>query len=325
VTSSPRRPKVVVIGGGHGLSRALTALRRLDVEPTAVVTVADDGGSSGRLRRDLDIIAPGDLRMALLALAEEERLAAVLAHRFRRGELAGHALGNLLLVALAEQGDDDFVAALAEAGDLLRCTGRVYPATTAPVQLRATVAGRRVEGQASVAKASGRIEQVWLEPAAPPACEAALDAIDGADLVLLGPGSLFTSVIATLLVPGVAKAVAACTAPVVAVVNITTQPGETTGLSCAAHVDALLDHLQGRTLDAVLLHDGPAGVGEGDPVGADLAHPGVGRVVRADLLARDADGRPGSGHDPERLAVAVAGVLAALGRNGGDDGMNRGG
>lgn len=304
--ASPPARRVVAIGGGHGLARALAALRRLGLDPTAVVTVADDGGSSGRLRRDLDIIAPGDLRMALLALARNRPLASVLAHRFTRGQLEGHALGNLLLVALAEQAGGDFVAALDAAARLLDCAGRVLPSTADPVQLKAQVSGEQVEGQARVATARGRIERVWLEPPDPPVSTEAAAAVRSADVVILGPGSLFTSVIASLLVPGLAEALSTARGRVVYVVNILTQPGETSGFDAQAHVDALLTHIDGLRLDAAVLHDGPAGEGDGDPVGADLESPRVGQVLRADVAARGPDGRAVGGHDPERLADALA-------------------
>jgi uncharacterized cofD-like protein len=306
------RPRVVAVGGGHGLAKALGALRLLDLTPTAVVTVADDGGSSGRLRRDLGIIAPGDLRMALLTLARNRALADVLAHRFVRGELEGHALGNLALVALAERAEGDFVAALDAAAALLDCAGRVLPSTRTPVQLKARVLGEEVDGQVRVAHATGPIECVWLEPGAPAACPEAVAAITDADLVLLGPGSLFTSVVATLLVPGIGDAVISTPAPVVAILNLSTQPGETTGFDASAHVDALLAHLPDLALDAVLLHDGPDDAGEGEAIPPTLEHPAVGRLLRADLLARDPDGGPGWGHDPARLAAALGPLIDAL-------------
>ncbi|HUH06437.1 MAG TPA: gluconeogenesis factor YvcK family protein [Egibacteraceae bacterium] len=302
-------PSVVALGGGHGLARALSALRLLGASPTAVVTVADDGGSSGRLRRDLGIIAPGDLRMALLALARDDAFADALAHRFASGDLAGHALGNLLLVALAERRGGDFVAALDEAGRLLRCAGRVLPATTSPVQLHARIAGAEVEGQVRVMTSEGPIEQVWLSPRDAAACGPAIEAIDGAELIMLGPGSLFTSVLATLLAPGIADAVMRSAATVVYVANISTQPIETAGFDARAHVAALVHHLPGLTLDAVVLHDGPPAPGPGAPIGTELEHPAVRSVVTADLLARDDDDRPASGHDPLRLAGAVELVL----------------
>lgn len=301
--------RVVAVGGGHGLATALAALRLLDVQPVAVVTVADDGGSSGRLRRDLGIIALGDLRMALLTLARNDGLAGVLAHRFTRGELEGHALGNLLLLALAEQSEGDYVAALEAAARLLDCAGSVLPSTLQPVQLNARIAGMQVDGQVRVASADGTVERVWLEPDNPPAPPTSLAAIRDADVVLLGPGSLFTSVIATIMVPQIAEAIAAGRARVVYLGNVATQPGETSGLDAQAHVTALLDHLPGVRLDAVLLHDGPPARG-GRPLGTTVAHERVARVVRADLVGRRRDGSPGYGHDGRRLADALARILA---------------
>jgi uncharacterized cofD-like protein len=301
--------KVVAVGGGHGLARGLAALRLLDVEPTAVVTVADDGGSSGRLRRDLGIIAPGDLRMALLALARNERLAAAVEHRFYRGELEGHALGNLLLVALAERAGGDFVAALDEAAALLDCAGRVLPSTEVPVKLRARIGDGEIDGQVEVARATGKIERVWLEPSDAAGCKEAVAAIAAADVAVLGPGSLFTSVVATLAGPDVGAVLRDGVARVVYVANVTTQPGETTGLDAQAHVEALLEHVPGLRIDAVVLHDGPAGFGGGKPLGTALRHDAVGEVLRADVLARGPQGEPSYGHDPHRLAEALGSLL----------------
>lgn len=301
--------RVVAIGGGHGLSSALAALRRLDVEPTALVTTADDGGSSGRIRRDLDVIPPGDLRRALLTLARDRRWADVLAHRFSRGELRGHPLGNLLLVSLAERQGGDFVAALADAAALLDCAGTVLPASAVPCQLKAMVAGHEVGGQSRVSSAAGRIERVWLEPEHPEACVPALRAVADADLIVLGPGSLFTSVIAALLVPDLAAAVAATPARVVYIANLRTQPGETSGLDAAAHVEALLAHAPGLHLDTVILHDGPPPRGEGAPLGTWLP-PEVGaEVALADVVERRSDGGAGAGHDPARLADVLRPLL----------------
>jgi uncharacterized cofD-like protein len=285
---------VVAIGGGHGLSRVLAALRRHDADLSAVVTVADDGGSSGRLRRELGVLPPGDLRMALLALARNEALADVLAHRFSAGALAPHALGNLLLVALAEQAGGDFLAALERAATLLDCAGRVLPATLDPVSLRARIAGRHVEGQVSVMHAGGPVEAIWLDPPDAMACEPAVEAVAAADVLVLGPGSLFTSVIAPLLVPGLAAAVAASPARTVYVANLRTQPGETSGMDLADHVDALRRFVPGLQVDDVVVHDGPEGFG---------------RVVRADLVERRPDGSPGGGHDADRLAAALGPLL----------------
>jgi uncharacterized cofD-like protein len=302
--------RVVAIGGGHGLARALAALCLAGVEPTAVVSVADDGGSSGRLRQQLGILPPGDLRMALLALARDRRLADVLAHRFGAGDLEGHALGNLLLVALAERGGGGFVGALAEAGRLLDCAGRVLPAAIEPVRLHGRVGGTDVAGQVRIATATAPVERVWLEPDTPAACDEAVEAIGEAELIVLGPGSLFTSVLAVLAVPAVAKAVSDAPCPVVYLANARTQVGETSGLDLDAHVHALLAHLPGLRLDAVVAHDGPAADLPGEPLAAELRTQHGMALVRADLLDRGDDGRPSWGHDPVRLAAVLAPWLA---------------
>lgn len=300
--------RVVALGGGHGLSRALAALRALDVEPTAVITVADDGGSSGRLRQELGVIPPGDLRMALLTLARNRELAAALSHRFAAGALEGHALGNLLLVALAERAGGDFLAGLAEAERLLDVAGRVLPASLEPVSLHGRISGRDVSGQVRLATAEAPVERVWADPV-PPACEPAVEALEQADAVVLGPGSLFTSIIAALLVPDLAKALTAVQAPVLYVANVRTQVGETSGLDLAAHVDALFAHVPGLRLDVVLAHDGPVADAPGEPILPVLDDPRVGRLVTADVVARDTEGRPAWGHDADRLAAALAPLL----------------
>lgn len=302
--------RVVAIGGGHGLSRVLLACRHLRVAPTAVVTAADDGGSSGRLRRDLGIIALGDLRMALLALARERALADVLAHRFERGDLEGHALGNLLLLALSERAGGDVLGALRHAEALLGCEGSVLPSTTVPVQLSARIAGRRVEGQANVTAHPGRLDDLWLEPHDPPACAEALQAVATADVVVLGPGSLFTSVIVNLLVPELRRAVSDSGARLVHVANVQAPLGESADLSLADHVRLLCDALGGRSLDTVIVHDGPAPAGGGPALRPAAELPGAGRVMAADLLARDRAGVVGRAHDPQRLAAALAVAVA---------------
>lgn len=302
--------RIVAIGGGHGLSRVLLACRRLEVPPTAIVTVADDGGSSGRLRRDLGIIALGDLRMALLALARDRTLADLLGHRFAQGDLQGHALGNLVLLALSERSGGDVLSALRGAEGLLRCEGSVLPSTTIPVQLSARIAGQRVEGQANVTASSGRFDDLWLDPRDPPACPEALDAIAAADVVILGPGSLFTSVIANLLVPDVRRAVSNSRARLVHVANVQAPPGESAEMSLADHIRWLEDVLDGRRLDTVIVHDGPPPAGRGAPLrpGRGFA---AGRVVAGDLLSRDDDGNVGRAHDPAKLAAVLAKVVSA--------------
>lgn len=309
MTQGRAGPRVVALGGGHGLAAALRALRLLDLVPTAVVTVADNGGSSGRLRDDLGIIAPGDLRMALLALARNTELADALAHRFAKGELEGHAMGNLLLVALAER-ENDFVAALRQAALLLDCQGDVLPSTVTPVTLHAEAMGQHLDGQVRVQGANGQIERVWLEPEDPAGCKEAVMAIEEADWVVLGPGSLFTSVIANLLVPTVQQAVTDASARLLHIANVRTQPGETTGMSLNDHLAVVLQHLSGRTIDVTVLHDGPLGADSvGHALGSETTLSGLGHIVKADLVERNRNGQPRESHDPVRLAPVLERVV----------------
>lgn len=302
---------VVGIGGGHGLSTALAALRLLDLAPTAVVTVADDGGSSGRLREEHGVIALGDMRRALVTLAGGGEVAELFEHRFQQGELRGHSLGNLLLLALLERSGGDVVTALDRAGALLGGAGRVLPCTEEKVQLRARVGGREVGGQVRVATASERVERVWLAPEEPAACAAAEAAITQADVVILGPGSLYTSIIATLLVPGIANAVTCGPARTILVGNLLTQPGETSEMTAQEHIDALVAHVPGLRIDTAIFHDGPLPADTGTPLGAAVAHPAVREVVAADLAVRTSTGTTTALHDPRRLADALRTVLEA--------------
>ena len=296
--------RAVAIGGGHGLARSLQALTGAVDHVTAVVTVADDGGSSGRLRRDLDVLPPGDLRMALTSLTRRRELAEVLQYRFPRGELEGHSLGNLVLVALADLADGDVVEGLDRLARLLELRGRVLPCTTEHVTLFASADELTVGGQAAVAATPG-IDRVWLQPDAPPATPAAVAAIERADLVVLGPGSLFTSLLPNLLVPGIADAVIRSSAPVVLVANLREQPGETEGLALVDHLRILREHVPALRPDALLAHRGraPLGPGAALKVDEDALQAEVPRVVTADLL----DG--GGGHDPAALRAALAGLL----------------
>jgi uncharacterized cofD-like protein len=290
---------VVALGGGHGLSATLTALRQLGAEPTAVVTMADDGGSSGRLRRDLGLPPPGDLRMALLALADQEVDARELfAYRFQRGDLAGHNLGNLILAGLAEL-RGDFLEALGTASRWLRVRGRVLPSTLVPIRLQGRVDGRVVDSQVAIRDAPGRVERVWLQPRRPSALAEAVAAVRAADLVLLGPGSIFTSVVPNLLVPDLGAAVAEASERVAYVCNLEPQPGESSGFSPEAHLAALLAHCPGLRVPVVLCQR-PATVAAIEREVAAFAELGA-RVLHADLADPDHCGR----HDPTRLAVAL--------------------
>jgi uncharacterized cofD-like protein len=296
--------RAVAIGGGHGVARSLRALPHVVDHVTAIVTVADDGGSSGRLRRDLDVLPPGDLRMALTALARTPALAEVIGYRFARGELAGHSLGNLILVALQDLSGGDLVEALDRLARVLEVPGRVLPCTLEHVTLHARASGGAVTGQVAVA-ATPRLEEVWLEPAAPPATPDAVRAISGADLVVLGPGSLYTSLLPNLLVPGIADALTRCRAPIVFIANLREQAGETEGMHLGAHLDALYAHIPRLELDVLVAHDGAAPSGAGAPlvVDPDALADRVGRIVLADLL----DGE--DGHAPAALARVLGQLL----------------
>lgn len=307
-------PRVVAIGGGHGLATTLRALRRYAGTITAVVSVADDGGSSGRLRELLGIPAPGDLRKCLGALLPASSpLGRALEHRFEAGELAGHAFGNLLLAALAAT-TGDFVAGVEEAARLLGAVGRVYPATCTPVVLRATAEDGEVEGQVRV-MAARRIRRLALVPADAPSPAPVLEALRAADQVVIGPGSLYTSVLAALLPEQLRRALEESSAQKVYVANLREQVAETEGYDVAAHLEALLAH--GVRPDVVLADPAPAlGVlPRGTPVVlAPVSGPGAGahdpvRLGDAlDLLVQCAPPRTaaGGGPVPARASAAVS-------------------
>lgn len=294
-------PRIVCVGGGHGLFSALRAARQLTPSVTAVVTVADDGGSSGTLRHQLGIPAPGDLRMAIAALAADPEREAVIQYRFKEGELAGHPLGNLLIAALADL-RGDFALAVDEVAVLAGVVGRVVPSTTAPVRLRADIGGVRVAGQVAIAQGPGAVDHIWLEPDAQGHPDA-IEALEQADLVVLGPGSLYTSVVAALLPDGIVTAVSRAQR-VALVLNLAQQNGETLGLDAAGHVQGLLSHCPGLRLDAVLAHEGSWAriarpVKVEDESLAGLRAP----LVRADLRG------PGTAHDPDKLASTLKSLL----------------
>ena len=290
--------RVVGIGGGHGLAATLRAALLYADDVAAVVAMADNGGSSGRLTTELGIPPPGDIRNCLVALARDRAMAELLQHRFQGGALTGHTVGNLVIAALTEL-RGGFGQAVDAAGRLLEAGGRVYPATTALVALRARVQGGVVDGQVAVGETTDPIESVFLDPVDVPAYPPAVQAILDADQVVLGPGSLYTSLIATVLVPGIGAALGQTSARRVFVCNTRMQSGETGGLDAAAHVRALLDHCEGACVDAAVLQ---APVIGGDGVGVDPASwpwPGI-EVIEADVAA------PDGGHDPLRLSATLA-------------------
>jgi uncharacterized cofD-like protein len=290
-------PKVVALGGGHGLAVVLRAVRLYSSNITAVVSVADDGGSSGRLRADYDIPAPGDLRKALIALASDDSpWREAFEYRFAGGEIDGHALGNLMLVGLA-QTLGDFTAALAEAGRVLQCVGQVLPATPDAVVLKADIEGESVEGQVAVASSRGRIRRVELVPDDAPTCPEAVDAIRAADQIIIAPGSLFTSVLPVLCVHELRAEIEVARARVVQIANLRAQAPETTGLDATDHLRAVLDH--GGRVDALLYQNGGRLAADDDAISDLGVLPAPADVARSDGLA----------HDPSKLAKALKALL----------------
>jgi len=311
-----RSTSVVALGGGHGLAATLAALRRVTDDITAIVTVADDGGSSGRLRAEFGTPAPGDLRMALAALCGDDTWGRtwerVIQHRFGgSGELAGHSLGNLLITALWEQ-TGDIVTGLDWVGALLEAQGRVLPCTTVPLTIEAEVLGHDstkpdevsiVRGQAAVAATAGAVMSLQVDPPNPSACPESIVALTGADAIVLGPGSWYTSVITHLVIPDLAQAITDSPARRIVVLNLNPQVGETTGFQPHTYLDVLHDYVP--SVDAVIAdrrHVEDAGSLERScaALGAELVLADVARTGRHAL----------GQHDPHRLAVAFDTVLA---------------
>jgi len=310
-----RGPKVVVVGGGTGLSNLLRGLKNFTNNITAIVTVGDDGGSSGRLRQELGVLPPGDIRNCITALADEEKLVTELfRYRFEGGQgLEGHSFGNLFITALCSMTDGDMIEAVRVAGRVLNSCGQVLPSTLAHITLVAELEdGRSIRGESQIPLANGRITRMRIEPAQPAPTPEALEAIMGADLIVLGPGSLYTSIIPNLLAQGICDAIRQAKARKIFVCNVMTEPGETTGYSVSDHVQAVLTHAgcpvsQSRQLiQSVLINDEiphPDARAGGDPVRFDpdrLRELSI-RPVRRPLLSRDLPWH----HDAYRLAKAL--------------------
>ena len=250
-------PAVTVVGGGTGLSTLLRGMKYITGNCTAVVTVADDGGSSGRLRQELGIIPPGDLRNCLVAMADREPLMErVMQYRFKGDSaLAGHSLGNLFLAAIAET-EGGMEEGLKAASQILKIRGHVIPSTLSNIQIRADMAdGTSVLGESEITNAGKKIVRLHMVPADAPATKSAVQAIRDADVLIFGPGSLYTSVLPNLLVPGIREAVLASKAFKIYICNVMTQPGETDGYGAYDHVKALIDHVGKQFLDYVIVND----------------------------------------------------------------------
>lgn len=311
-----RGPKIVVVGGGTGLSTLLRGLKQYSTNITAIVTVADDGGSSGRLRREMGILPPGDIRNCIAALADEEKLLTELfQYRFQAGDgLIGHSFGNLFLTAMTDI-TGDLEQAIAASSKVLAIRGKVLPATLTDVNLWAELSdGRYIQGESQITEARGKIKTIGCFPADPPALPAVLKAITEADYIVIGPGSLYTSIIPNLLVPDIQKAIAAVNVPRIYVCNIMTQPGETDHYTVADHlkaIDAISDY---RLFDAVLVQRTPPSPQVLEHYASKQCHPvyldreavsALGcRIILANVMAEN-EQTGQVRHDPQRLAKVL--------------------
>ena len=310
-----RGPRIVVIGGGHGLSTLLRGLKQYTRNLTAVVTVADDGGSSGRLRESFGILPPGDIRNCLAALSNDEQmLTQLFQYRFSsQGELEGHSFGNLFLTALAEI-TGSFESAIAESGKVLSVSGRVLPSTLHDVKLVADMQipnvpiQIRVQGESRIPKMAGRVRRIWLEPSDAPAYPPVIKAILNADMIVIGPGSLYTSLLPNLLVQDLLGAIQASRAVKVYVCNIATQSGETDTYSCYDHVQSLEEHVGDKLFDVILCNDNYEGQLNEDShwVMADEKSQSDPRLYCDDLTDKSHPWR----HDSVKLAETLIQILA---------------
>ncbi|MEB3189636.1 MAG: gluconeogenesis factor YvcK family protein [Snowella sp.] len=307
-----RGPKIVAIGGGTGLSTLLRGLKLYSSNITAIVTVADDGGSSGRLRREIGVLPPGDIRNCIASLADEEKLLTELfQYRFQAGDgLTGHSFGNLFLTAMTEI-TGDLEQAIAASSKVLAIQGKVLPATLTDVRLWAELEdGRYIEGESLITEAGGKIKHFGCHPPNPPALPAAIRAIEEADYIIIGPGSLYTSVIPNLLVPDIQAAIAGADVPRIYICNIMTQSGETEGYSVSDHLKKIDEMSEYRLFDAVLVQRTPPSPAALKHYAEENCHPvyidreeiaALGcRIVIANVMQESETGRVR--HDPFRLA-----------------------
>ncbi len=308
--------KIVAIGGGTGLSTLLRGLKRKTSNLTAVVTVSDDGGSSGRLQKELGVLPPGDVRNCLVALADDEAMVTDLfKYRFSEGEgLSGHSFGNLFLAAMSGI-TGNFDKAIKESSRVLNIKGRVLPSTLGIVRLCARLEdGTVVEGESNISMSGQRIKQVFFDPPYAAPLAEVVTAIAEADAIVLGPGSLFTSIIPNVLVDRIAHEIAASPAVKIYVCNVMTQPGETDGMTASDHIEALIENAGAKVCDYAIVNDEPpsklreAYAREGQiPVTADvdrIRELGV-TPARAQMISETVNVR----HDPEKLGEQVLGVI----------------
>lgn len=319
--------KIVALGGGTGLSSLLRGLKPMTSNLVAVVTVCDDGGSSGRLSKDLGVLPPGDIRNCLVALADDESLLSELfSHRFRNGnDLGGHSFGNLFLAALTEV-VGDFEKAIQVSSQILASRGKVLPATLDKVTLCARMRGGKVvRGESTITETGGAVEEVYLDPSGAVPAPEVLASLMSADAVVLGPGSLFTSILPNLLVDGMEEALRSLKVPKIYVCNVMTQPGETDGFGAADHLAALERHVGAGLVDTVLVNiETPPfellkryaaeGAQPVDPQITRLQKMGV-KVVGANLVSTDNLVR----HDSDRLAAALIDLVARYHTNESDN------
>jgi uncharacterized cofD-like protein len=305
-----RGPRIVAIGGGHGLANLLRGLKAYTHNITAIVTVADDGGSSGELRRSMGILPPGDIRNCLAALSNDEALLTqIFQYRFATGDgLNGHTLGNLFISALADV-TGSFEEAVAESGRVLAVHGQVVPATLHDVHLVADVeladSKKRIQvtGESKIPKAAGKIKRVWLDPGNAPAFPPAIAAILSADLIIVGPGSLYTSLLPNLLVSDLTDAIRSSRAIKFYVCNVATQPGETDGYSCTDHLRTIEKHINGRMFDLIVCNRRYEGALPAE-IGWVKIDPGLEEnyaIYQADLIDDDNPWR----HDSAKLARVI--------------------
>ena len=308
-----RGPKIVVVGGGTGLSTLLRGLKHFSANITAIVTVADDGGSSGRLRREMGILPPGDIRNCIAALADEEKLLTELfQYRFQAGDgLSGHSFGNLFITAMTDI-TGDLEQAIAASSKVLAVQGRVLPATLDDVRLWAELEdGRYIEGESKIPEAQGKIRRIGCFPEHPKALPAVLKAVKAADYIIIGPGSLYTSIIPNLLIPEIQTAIANATVPRIYICNVMTQPGETDNYTVSDHLEAIDRVSPERLYDAVLVQRTPPSPAVLENYAAEDSHPvyldrevvaqkGC-RIILANVMQED-ENTHRVRHDPQRLA-----------------------